>query len=64
MIAVTFFVAMVFICDTMLVDWVCDVIANVNNGWGKCIITILAEIYACDVTSCFAIFLNISYFMF
>ena len=44
------------------VEWDCDVIADVDNGWGECIVLIGSEIYAWNVRfdSCliFSYFLN------
>ena len=31
------------------VEWDCDVIADVDNGWGECIVPIGSEIYALNV---------------
>ena len=42
-LAVTFFVLLLWRHG---VEWDCDVIADVDNGWGECIVPIGSQIYA------------------
>ena len=46
-------------------EWDCDVIADVDNGWGKCVVPIGVDIYAWNVRfdsglimSCFLVYLK------
>ena len=43
------------------VEWDCDIIADVDNGWGKCIVLIGSDIYAWNVR--FDSGLILSYFL-